>query len=217
MQERVARRAARLLLRPDENNPKLTCVKYSPDQPIATSHSGEQPFYIVARNITQAPAGSQALYDLLVRQVRTRCLYLTAVGGVKSGGIVPGREVARQLNKPFVQLYALNKGHGIAQDLNGIAPRGEILAVDDTVNSGRSLLDSLSCLGALKEKVKSAAALVDYDLPSMWQLFAEAKIDYQGLTNIQVILKEASKMRFYTDKEIADILTWYAKRYRLAL
>lgn len=214
MQERVARRAARILLRPDETNPSLTCVRFTPNDLISTSYSGEQPFYVTAKNLTQAPAGRRELYRLFNRQIRSRALSFIAVGGVKSGGVVPGFMVSEEFNKPFVLLYDKEKDHGISQDLSGVPAIGDILAVDDSVNSGLSVINSLPCLGRLKDRVTVAAALMDYDLPQMYARFEEAKIAYQGLTNIRVIVTEGLKMRFFTDNEAADIMLWHAIRCR---
>ena len=105
------------------------------------------------------------------------------IAGVATGGIAHGVLLAQALNKPFVYVRSVAKGHGLKNAVEGkLDPGDHVLVVEDLVSTGGSEAGAT---------VTDMLAIVTYGFSKAIDAFQNSAVQLQTLTDYTAIVKQA--------------------------
>jgi len=114
------------------------------------------------------------------------------IAGVATGGIAHGVLLAQALNKPFVYVRSVAKGHGLKNAVEGkLDPGDHVLVVEDLVSTGGSSLQAVDALREAGATVTDMLAIVTYGFSKAIDAFQNSAVQLQTLTDYTAIVKQA--------------------------
>lgn len=120
---------------------------------------------------------------------------IDAVVGVASGGIGWAASLAANKLLPLLCVHAVPKDHGLYNQIDGEIPfdGANILVIDDTVTSGRSVLSVIKALregkNGKKANVLGVCSVFDWDFPVVNQKFEEMQVEKRHILTFGELLE----------------------------
>jgi len=131
------------------------------------------------------------------------------IAGVATGGIAHGALVAHDLGLPFLYVRSGAKEHGMKNQVEGDLTVGRsVVVVEDLVSTGQSSLNAVQALRDAGCEVKGMVAIFSYGFDAANKAFAEAKVNLHSLTNYSILLDQALRSDYITEKDLLPLNEW---------
>lgn len=144
--------------------------------------------------------------DAFCKQVET--LKPKQIAGVATAGITWGAWIADRLNLPYVYVRPKPKDHGKEKQIEGNFTQDETVLIEDLVSTGGSSIQALDAMRKEKVNVISLLAIFTYGFSKADQAFKEKDMRVQTLTNIDKLLEEGVKQKFFDEETKNEVLRW---------
>jgi orotate phosphoribosyltransferase len=110
---------------------------------------------------------------------------------------------------PFLYVRSDSKEHGLKNQVEGDLTVGRsVVVVEDLVSTGGSSLKAVQALRDAGLEVKGMVSIFTYGFDTATKSFAEAKVNLQALTNYSVLLDQALRSDYITEKDVASLNEW---------
>lgn len=186
-------------------------VKLSPDRKFVWASGIHSPVYCDNRKLLSFPETRKLIGQMFAEVVTEQFPDTEVIAGVATGAVAWGLLVAENLNLPFIYVRSDKKKHGLGNRIEGLWPKGKkVLVIEDLVSTGGSSLSAVEALRSAEAQVLGMAAIFTYLLPEAKKNFNQAQCPLVCLSDFKILMEEAVRRDYVTDKEAADILSWHA-------
>lgn len=197
----IAAKTARHLL-------EIKAVKLSPNEPFTWASGMLSPIYCDNRIALSFPAVRTFLKQCLAEQSASFGKF-DVVAGVATAGIPHGTLLADALGKPFIYIRSSAKDHGRRNLIEGeLQPGQRVLVVEDLISTGGSCLTAVQAVRAAGAEVVGVLAIFQYGFPKAATAFAEKNVDFQTLTNYDVLVEEAARIGYVSEQDLNTLRKW---------
>ncbi|WP_390360660.1 orotate phosphoribosyltransferase [Virgibacillus byunsanensis] len=112
------------------------------------------------------------------------------IAGCATAGIPHAAWLAERLDLPMVYVRSKPKGHGKENLIEGAIFKGDkVLVIEDLISTGGSSIDAAQAIEKEGFKVLGVMAIFTYGLAKSEDLFSNANIDFQTITNYEAVLQ----------------------------
>lgn len=186
-------------------------VKLSPQNPFTWASGIKSPIYCDQRILLSYPDTRDLIIKAYVALIKKDYPEVQAIVGTATSGIPYGAIIADHLNLPFAYVRASQKNHGRKQKIEGdLKAHSHVLVIEDLISTGKSVLEVVDILQKEGHTVQAVLANFSYQLKKADENFAKYNVNYQTLTNINVLLDIASQEKFI-EREDYRIITAFLK------
>lgn len=188
---------------------QIKAVKLSPRKPFTWASGWKSPIYCDNRKTLSYPAVRTYIRQQLVQVINSEFGRPDMIAGVATGGIAHGALVAHDLGLPFIYVRSGAKEHGMKNQVEGDLTVGRsVVVVEDLVSTGQSSLNAVHALREAGCEVKGMAAIFTYGFDAAHKAFAEAKVSLQTLTSYPVLVDQALRDGYITEKDLLPLNEW---------
>ena len=188
---------------------QIKAVKLSPKKPFTWASGWKSPIYCDNRKTLSHPAVRTFIRQQFVHVINSEFGRPDMIAGVATGGIAHGALVAHDMGLPFVYVRSGAKEHGMKNQVEGDLSVGRnVVVVEDLVSTGGSSLNAVEALRAEGIEVKGMVAIFTYGFDEARKAFDEAKVKLFPLTNYSILLDQALRSDYITEKELPQLNEW---------
>lgn len=187
---------------------EIKAVKLNPQEPFTWASGILSPIYCDNRVALSHPPVRSFLKNALAEKSRDFASF-DVVAGVATAGIPHGALLADVLEKPFVYVRSSAKDHGRRNQIEGeLKPGQKVLVVEDLISTGGSCLLAVDALRDAGAEVVGVLAIFQYGFPKAKVAFEEKGIDFQTLTNYNVLVEEAVRSGYVSESDLNTLKKW---------
>ncbi|MES2797799.1 MAG: orotate phosphoribosyltransferase [Bacteroidota bacterium] len=198
----IAAHVAQILL-------EVKAIKLSPDKPFKWASGWNSPIYCDNRVALSFPKGRTAIKNYLAEIIKTHFPDCEAIAGVATAGIPQGALVADLLNLPFIYVRPEPKKHGMGNQIEGRAVKGQkVVLIEDLISTGGSSLKAVDALREAEVEVLGMAAIFTYGFPIATQNFIDKEVKLVTLSNYEALLPKAVEMGYVTESQLVTLGEW---------
>lgn len=188
---------------------QIKAVKLSPKKPFTWASGWKSPIYCDNRKTLSYPAVRTYIRQQFVHIINSEFGRPDMIAGVATGGIAHGALVAHDLGLPFLYVRSGAKEHGMKNQVEGDLTVGRsVVVVEDLVSTGQSSLNAVQALRDAGCEVKGMVAIFSYGFDAASKAFAEAKVNLHSLTNYSILLDQALRSDYITEKDLLPLNEW---------
>jgi orotate phosphoribosyltransferase len=188
---------------------QIKAIKLSPKEPFNWASGWKSPIYCDNRKTLSYPAVRTFIRQQFVHIINSEFGRPDMIAGVATGGIAHGALVAHDMGLPFLYVRSDSKEHGLKNQVEGDLTVGRsVVVVEDLVSTGGSSLKAVQALRDAGLEVKGMVSIFTYGFDTATKSFAEAKVNLQALTNYSVLLDQALRSDYITEKDVASLNEW---------
>ncbi len=188
---------------------QIKAVKLSPKKPFTWASGWKSPIYCDNRKTLSYPAVRTYIRQQFVHAINHEFGRVDMIAGVATGGIAHGALVAHDLGLPFIYVRSGNKDHGLKNQVEGDITVGRsVVVVEDLVSTGGSSLHAVQALRDSGLDVKGMVAIFTYGFEEAREAFANAKVNLFALTNYSILLDQALRSDYITEKDVVSLNEW---------
>jgi orotate phosphoribosyltransferase len=149
------------------------------DEPFQLSSGGLSRDYVDCRHVVASAEGMRLVGQAVIDSIDVPW---DVVGGPTMGADPVAHAVTMLSGREWFSVRKQPKGHGRGAWVEGhrLVPGDRVLAVEDTVSTGRSLLEAIDRLKEAGAEVVAATTIVDRS-PTVADRFAQAGIPWRPL------------------------------------
>lgn len=188
---------------------QIKAVKLSPNNPFKWSSGYLSPIYCDNRKTLSYPPVRTFIRQQFVDVINENFPKPDMIAGVATGGIAHAALVAQELEVPFVYVRPSSKKHGLKNRVEGSIETGRsVVVIEDLISTGKSSLSTVEVLREEGLDVKGMVAIFTYSLNESRQAFDEANVNLHCLTNYQLLLDQALKSGYISEKDLVSLNGW---------
>lgn len=188
---------------------QINAIKLNVKNPFTWASGIKSPIYCDNRQILSYPGIRQMVADHLTDMVAEKYPECEVIAGVATGAIAHGVLVAERLNKPFVYVRSVPKGHGLSNLIEGTFKAGAgIVVVEDLVSTGKSSLEAVQSLREAGGRVLGMVAIFTYELPVAILAMKNANCPLDTLSHFSALLAQAERENVISATEVSILNTW---------
>ena len=188
---------------------QIKAVKLSPKKPITWASGWKSPIYCDNRKTLSYPAIRTYIRQQFVHVINSEFGRPDMIAGVATGGIAHGALVAHDMGLPFIYVRSDAKGHGMKNMVEGdISVGSNVVVVEDLVSTGKSSLNAVKALREAGCEVKGMVSIFTYGFDAATEAFQQEKVKLHCLTNYSILLDQALRSDYITEKELEPLNKW---------
>ena len=188
---------------------QINAIKLNPAKPFIWASGWKSPIYCDNRKTLSYPETRNLIRDFFVKIVREKYPDIDGIAGVATGAIAHGALVADALSLPFIYIRSSAKSHGLENLIEGYYQPGQkYVVVEDLISTGGSSLKAVECLRNAGCIVPGMIAIFTYGFSQSVDNFLNAKCNLDTLTNYEVLIEDALKTGYISEKEIDTLKAW---------
>ena len=188
---------------------QIKAVKLRPRTPFTWASGWNSPIYCDNRKTLSYPSVRTYIRQQFVHVINSEFGRPDMIAGVATGGIALGALVAHDLGLPFIYVRSSAKGHGMKNLVEGDASVGRsVVVIEDLVSTGSSSLNAVAALRDAGCEVKGMVAIFTYGFDIARNAFDEQKVKLHTLTNYSILLDQALRSDYITDKDLLPLNEW---------
>lgn len=200
----TAKKTAELLL-------QINAIKLQPENPFTWTSGWKSPIYCDNRVLLSHPEARTYVKEQLAKHVKALYGKPDVIAGVATGAIGIGTLVADVLGLPFVYVRPEPKLHGRARQVEGhIAPNQSVVVIEELVSTGKSSLNAVKALRALKADVKGLLAIFSYRFPVAVDRFNEEKVPLNALLDYEHLIEKSVQTHYVDKSQLHTLSEWLA-------
>jgi orotate phosphoribosyltransferase len=187
---------------------QINAIKLNPQNPFTWASGMRSPIYCDNRVTLSYPEVRKAITQAFADKVKMYSK-IDMIAGVATAGIAHGALLAATLNKPFCYVRSAPKTHGRQNQIEGyIEPNANILVIEDLISTGGSSIEVVDILRKEGHNVLGVMAIFDYGFEKAKRNFASANVEFQSLSNYDVLLNLALESAYINSEEHELLKTW---------
>lgn len=187
----------------------IKAIKLNVVSPFIWASGWKSPIYCDNRLSLSYPVLRSYIKNEIAETIKQNFSQAEAIAGVATAGIPQGALVADLLNLPFIYVRSKPKGHGMENMIEGkITPRQKVVVIEDLVSTGGSSLKAVEALKKSQFNVLGMVAIFTYNFDLARQNFEQAGVQLITLSNYNVMIKEALKLKYVTEEEAESLRQW---------
>lgn len=188
---------------------QIKAVKLSPKKPFTWASGWKSPIYCDNRKTLSYPAVRTFIRQQFVHVINSEFGRPDMIAGVATGGIAHGALVAHDMGLPFLYVRSDAKGHGLKNQVEGDLTVGRsVVVVEDLVSTGKSSLNAVHALRDAGCEVKGMVSIFTYGFDEAKKAFANEKVNLHALTNYSLLLDQALRSDYITEKDLLSLNEW---------
>ena len=188
---------------------QIKAVKLSPAKPFSWSSGWKSPIYCDNRKTLSYPPVRTFIRQQFVHLIQSEFGRPDMIAGVATGGIAHGMLVAHDMGLPFIYVRTSAKEHGLRNQVEGDLSVGRnVVVVEDLVSTGGSSLQAVNALRDAGLEVKGMVSIFTYGFDVARAAFEEARVKMHALTNYNILLDQALREGYITEKDLAPLNAW---------
>jgi orotate phosphoribosyltransferase len=188
---------------------QINAIKLNLQNPYTWASGWHSPIYCDNRSVLSYPHVRDFIKSELSNVIYDAFADADIIAGVATAGIPWGALVADQIKLPFIYVRSAPKAHGLGNQIEGILEAGKkVVVVEDLISTGKSSMQVIAVLQAAGANVIGMGALFSYGFDVATQLFANAHIPLQVLSNYESVLQVANNKNMFTPQELATLNAW---------
>ncbi len=172
------------------------------------------PVYLDNRQILYHPKTWTKVMNTFISLINQKKIKFDVIGGLETTGMNFSTTLGYILKKPTVFIRKHDRLYGTKKRIEGGEVQyQEVLLVQDTITTGKSMIDAVSHLRDAGAVVNHCLVIDSQDFLEAEIAFEKAKVNLHILTTCRIIVKEALKMGKITPHDANLIAKWYADPY----
>jgi orotate phosphoribosyltransferase len=191
----------------------IGAIRLNTEQPFQWASGYRMPIYNDNRQLLQDPAVRQLVAQGFAELLDALEWDPGWVAGTATAGIPHATTLADRLRLPLTYVRSSNKGHGMGNRIEGLAPEGSydgqrVILIEDLISTGGSSINAVKAVRQADGIVPYCLAIFTYGLKAAGENFADldpACIPLTILTYDMMI--EAAVSTGYIDREQAQSLS----------
>ncbi|MBP3038700.1 orotate phosphoribosyltransferase [Bacillaceae bacterium Marseille-Q3522] len=188
---------------------KIRAVFLQPNDPFTWSSGLKSPIYCDNRLTLSYPAVRREIAAGLKEIIVEKFSDAEVIAGTATAGIPHAAWVSELLDLPMCYVRSKAKGHGKGNQIEGKAEAGQkVVVIEDLISTGGSVITAVNALREAGCEVLGSAAIFTYELEKGKELLAEAKIEYETLTNYTTLLSVAKETGYIKEEDLEKLLAW---------
>jgi len=188
---------------------QIKAIKLSPQKPFTWASGWRSPIYCDNRKTLSYPTVRTYVRQQFVHIINSEFGRPDMIAGVATGGIAHGALVAHDLGLPFIYVRSDTKGHGMQNQVEGDLTVGRnVVVVEDLVSTGKSSLNAVKALREQGCEVKGMVSIFTYGFDEAVKAFAKEKVKLFSLTNYNILLDQALRSDYITEKDLVSLNEW---------
>jgi orotate phosphoribosyltransferase len=188
---------------------QIDAVKLNVKEPYTWASGWKSPIYCDNRRILSFPYVRDYFKSELCNLIFEKFPDAEVIAGVATAGIAWGAMAADQLKLPFIYVRPKPKEHGLANQIEGIAQKGQkVVVIEDLVSTGASSLLVVEVLKRSGLEVVGLVSIFSYKFPVAAAAFAADSIPYYSLTDYPSLVEVAREKGNVSSSEEAILLKW---------
>lgn len=176
---------------------QLGCVKLSPINPFTYASGLKGPIYCDNRLILSHVNFRNKIVQSFIHEIEKNKLGFDLIGGIATAGIPHAAFIADRLNRPMIYIRPKAKEHGKKNQVEGdYLPNQSVIMVEDLVNQGSSLVDSMNGLVEAGLTSTQCLSIVNYQTKVATKRLEELSMSLYSLTDFEHLVKAALELQF---------------------
>ncbi len=182
-----------------------------PSNPFTWASGWKSPIYCDNRKTLSFPAIRDFIRDSFLKAIQeTESPDLVA--GVATGGIAQGVLVAQAMNLPFAYVRSTAKGHGLANQIEGVVKPGQrVVVIEDLISTGGSSLNAVHALRNAGAEVLGMYAIFTYSFSVAGENFSKEQVRLVSLSNYDVLIQAALDTGYIKTHDVEVLQKWRAE------
>jgi orotate phosphoribosyltransferase len=198
----TARKVAESLL-------QIKAIKLNKQQPFSWASGWKSPIYCDNRKTLSFPNIRTYIRQEYAAVIRKHFTDAEVIAGVATGGIAQGALVAQELDLPFIYVRSSSKGHGLQNQIEGVAESGQkVVVIEDLISTGMSSLKAVKALRDAGLEVLGMVAIFTYGFELAKQNFIEYNCDLYCLSDYDHLIDEALERGYIGEQDVASLRDW---------
>jgi orotate phosphoribosyltransferase len=187
----------------------IKALKISPDQPFTWASGWKSPVYCDNRKVLSYPHVRDYVKSELANTIMENFPEAESLAGVATAGIPHGTLAADLLRLPFIYVRSKPKGHGLANQIEGVLTEGQkVVVIEDLVSTGMSSLEAVEALRNAGADVIGMCALFTYGFPQAEEAFAKANVKLITLSNYSALMEVAASQNLIQAADMEKLGQW---------
>ncbi|MDA7803261.1 orotate phosphoribosyltransferase [Crocinitomix sp.] len=188
---------------------QIKAVKLNPSDPFIWSSGLKSPIYCDNRKTLSFPSIRTAIRQTFSEQIKAQFETVDVIAGVATGGIAIGALVAEEMGLPFIYVRSSAKEHGMGNQIEGEYRSGQrVVVIEDLISTGGSSLKAVAALREAGFNVLGLGAIFTYGFKVAHDNFEAAKCPYFTLSNYDILIEQAGRENYISEKEIESLNNW---------
>lgn len=188
---------------------QIKAIKLSPANPFTWASGWHSPIYCDNRKTLSYPAARKEIYQSFADIIARKFPQAEIVAGVATGAIACGVLAAEELGLPFIYVRSSPKGHGMANQIEGVYTEGaKVVVVEDLISTGGSSLKAVEALREAGCEVLGMTAIFTYGFQTAVDNFREAGVDLTTLSDYDTLLQLALEQEYIQPSELETLREW---------
>jgi len=186
---------------------KIGAVKLNIDEPFTWVSGIQSPVYCDNRKINSYVNTRRIVADSFVKIIREHYGTIDSIAGVATGGIPMGILIAERMDLPFIYVRQEPKKYGLMKQVEGDYKEGDkTVLIEDLVSTGGSSLKALNGILDANVAVETLFSIMTYNFKASKKLFSDNDVNYNSLTDLDVLLEVAKDEGLLSDDEVYEVL-----------
>lgn len=188
---------------------QIKALKISPDAPFTWASGWKSPVYCDNRKLLSFPHVRDYVKSELANTIMDHFPEAESLAGVATAGIPHGTLAADLLKLPFIYVRSKPKGHGLANQIEGVLTEGQkVVVIEDLVSTGMSSLEAVEALRAAGADVIGMCALFTYGFPQAAEAFEKANVKLITLSNYDALVDVGVSQNIIQEEALDKLKQW---------
>lgn len=190
---------------------QINAIKLEPKNPFTWSSGKKSPIYCDNRLTLSYPKIRKIIQEQLITLAKKDFKKMDLIAGVATAGIPHGVLMANNMNLPFIYVRSTEKKHGRQNKIEGeIGGNKKVLIVEDLISTGKSSLNVAESLIEVGCEIVGIISIFNYNFLETKKRLKMKKIKHSSLCDFEVLIKQAEKEKYISEKEYNEIYTWHS-------
>ncbi len=186
---------------------KERAVFLRPEDPFTWTSGIESPMYCDNRLLISTVGPRNQIVKAFSEKIKL--LNVDIIAGTATAGIPWAAWIAMDLNLPLVYVRSSSKDHGRQNAIEGSISQGaRTVLIEDLISTGKSSIAAAQRLQEKEVSVESVMSIFTYGFNQVHDVFNQAKLQTESLTNFDVLAQVAYDEKMLDDKNLKQVLEW---------
>lgn len=182
-------------------------VFFRPEEPFTWASGIKSPVYCDNRLVLTSPDQRRVIEEGLIRMIREEYPQAQALFGTATAGIPHAAMAAFAMELPMGYVRSGAKDHGRENRIEGRLPEGQkVVVVEDLISTGGSVIEAARALQEAGAEVLGIVCIFTYGLERARTAFAEAKLEYQSLTDFDAVVRTAVRTGYISEEDTETLM-----------
>ena len=191
---------ARLLL-------KEKAVFLRPEEPFTWTSGIKSPVYCDNRLLISTVTSRNTIVKAFSETIKK--YNVDVIAGTATAGIPWAAWIAMELDLPMVYVRSSSKDHGRQNAIEGAVKKGaRSVLIEDLISTGKSSIAAAKRLQECEVSVESVMSIFTYGFNQAQDIFKEAHLKTESLTNFDVLAQVAYDEKMLDAQNLQQVLEW---------